>query len=85
MEFASIDFPVPGSPISIICLFWAAAFFMTSTALSWPMTRSDIFCGTSTSFVDLNSCFSIHSSTVTSERTRSFSSLFSVPAPPFSS
>ena len=34
MEFASIDFPVPGSPISMTCLFWEAALRITSTASS---------------------------------------------------
>ena len=34
IEFASIDFPVPGSPMSMTCLFWEAAFFITSTASS---------------------------------------------------
>ena len=34
MELASMDFPVPGSPMSMTCLFWEAALRMTSTASS---------------------------------------------------
>ena len=63
IELASMDFPVPGSPISITCLLCDAAFLMTFTAASWPMTLSAIMSGISTSSVDLNSSFTIHSST----------------------
>jgi len=47
MAFASIDLPVPGLPIIMTCRRWVAAFLMTSTARSWPMTWSISFAGTS--------------------------------------
>ena len=63
MELASMDLPVPGSPISITCLLCDAAFLMTSTAASCPMTLSAIMSGISSSSVELKFSPSIHSST----------------------
>ena len=47
IAFASMDFPVPGLPIIMTCLRWIAAFLMTSTACSWPITWSISLAGTS--------------------------------------
>ena len=52
MARASMLLPVPGSPMRIMCRFWVAAFFATSTASSWPMTCSSRRGGTSTFAVD---------------------------------
>lgn len=38
MARATMDFPVPGSPMSITCRFCSAAFLTMSTVLSCPMT-----------------------------------------------
>ena len=60
MARATIDFPVPGSPISMTWRFCSAAFLMMSTVLSWPMTWSMRCSGTSISSVVLNLVFFIH-------------------------
>ena len=49
MALASMDFPVPGDPIIITWRRWVAAFRITSTAWSCPMTWSMSFGGTSIS------------------------------------
>ncbi len=38
IAFASMDLPVPGLPIIMTCRRWIAAFLITSTACSWPIT-----------------------------------------------
>ena len=79
MELASMDLPVPGSPISMTCLFWEAALRMTSTASSWPMTLSAIRSGIWICSVEVKVCLSAHSST---ERSHLFTSdLFDIVPP----
>src|SRR5439155_1164363 len=63
MERASIDFPVPGSPINITCRFCSEALRITSTACSCPMTWSTSRSGILTSAVDRKSTLLIHEST----------------------
>lgn len=60
MARATIDFPVPGSPMSMTWRFCSAAFLMMSTVLSCPMTWSIRRSGTSISSVVLNLAFFIH-------------------------
>src|SRR5205807_1931507 len=63
MERASIDFPVPGSPINITCRFCSEALRITSTACSCPMTWSTSRSGILTSAVDRKSTLLIQEST----------------------
>ena len=79
IELASMDFPVPGSPMSITCLFCEAALRMTSTASSCPMTLSAIRSGMWICSVEVKVCLSAHSST---ERSHLFTSALFVIVPP---
>ena len=63
MDLASIDLPVPGSPIIIMCLRCSAALRITMEPASWPMTWSTSLSGIGTSSVDLKSILRTHSST----------------------
>src|SRR6266705_2929703 len=60
---ASIDFPVPGSPMSMTCRFCSEAFRMTSTARSCPITWSTSLSGILTSAVLRKSTLLIQEST----------------------
>src|SRR6267143_2960880 len=63
IDRASIDFPVPGSPINITCRFCSEALRITSTACSCPITWSTSRSGILTSAVDRKSTLLIQEST----------------------
>ena len=72
IDLASIDLPVPGSPIIIMCLRCSAALRITTEPASCPMTWSTNLSGIGTSSVVLKSILLTHSSIGVS-----FNSMFS--------
>ena len=63
IDLASIDLPVPGSPIIIMCLRCSAALRITTEPASCPITWSTSLSGIGTSSVVLKSILLTHSST----------------------
>src|SRR5437867_13007591 len=82
IDRASIDFPVPGSPIRRTCRVCSDAFLMTSTEDSCPMTWSTRRSGILISAVLRNSWLRIHKSMASgSSEPERVSAMYPVPQP----